>query len=336
MNVDARSRFAMARIDVLQYLALSLLLCRSLAFVVDPWARGTRATRLAATRYGPPPGDSRSAKKIGHVVPSDGAENSDHEDARLKQELQDFLEVVVAASDPTHLPSILSRNMDLVLRASAGPAGIRAVEAAMRGIQERHGDDAAGLASQALDTILTGAEAFVENAHQLDSQNKQLLGKVVRLLADKTLSDRAREGALDALLEREVDSFTPGFLRYVEGECDRIAAAPKLSPESSRLLEILRLVQARVVEELGRDMGEAAQVLGQLIGYESKSERLAVLDAGLAVRGLAFAEEMLSLAEEALDGFSRVPGGADPDLFACVNDIRDRLRFHIDKERDFQ
>jgi hypothetical protein len=300
-----------------------------------PVTRTTRS-RLTATRYGPPPGDGSVKVDLRDVDDAESRGGHGGDDARLEQELREFLEKVVSASDPSHLPSILSRNMDLVLRASSGPGGIRAVEAAMRGIQERHGDGAAELANQALDTILTGAEAFVENAHQLDSQNKELLGKIVRLLADKTLTDRSREDALDSLLEREVDSFTPGFLRYVEGECDRIAAAPKLSPESSRLLEILRLVQTRVVEELGRDMGEAAQALVQLIGYESKSERLAVLDAGLAVRGLDFAEEMLSLTEEALDGFTSVPGGVDSELLVCVNDIRDRLRFHIDKERDFQ
>jgi hypothetical protein len=249
-----------------------------------------------------------------------------------------LLERIVAAKDPYHLPSILSRNMDLILRVSGAPGGVRAVESALQEARDRRpGDEAAGqLLGQALDLILSSAEGFVEQARGLDSQNKELLGRIVRVLADRSLADRDREVALDALMEREAENLTPGFLRHVESECDRVAGAPRLSPESSRLLEILRLVQARAVEEAGRGLGEAAQVLGQLAGYESSSERLAVLDAGVTVRGLDFASEMLSLSEEALDGFDRVPGGADADLVNCIREIRDRLASHVDKQESFQ
>jgi hypothetical protein len=125
-------------------------------------------------------------------------------------------------------------------------------------------------------------------------------------------------------------------LRHIEGECERIAAAPKMTPESARLLEILRIIQTRALEELGLDLGQAAQALGQLIGYESKSERTAVLEAGLAVQGVDFAREMVALTEEALDGFARVQGGADPDLVECVKEIDKRLRSFLERDAAFQ
>ena len=75
-------------------------------------------------------------------------------------------------------------------------------------------------------------------------------------------------------------NFTPGFLRHLDGERARIANAPRMTPESARRLEIIRIIQARVLEELGTDLGEAAVVLGQLMGYEKEEELRAVLDAG--------------------------------------------------------
>merc|ERR1712070_1122848 len=101
-----------------------------------------------------------------------------------------------------------------------------------------------------------------------------------------------REEALDQVMKEEKKHFTSGFLRHIEGECDRISHQKTLTPESTRLLEILRMIQTRVLEELGQDLGEAALVLGQLMGYEKEEELLGVLDAGLTVRGNEFALEM--------------------------------------------
>jgi hypothetical protein len=316
------------------FLYLNVLLSRhdSHSFALERLVSRTRVRTgpsfvLAATRYGPPPDVLRQP------LSDDGRDDGDDQ---LKRDFQDLVDRVVTVKDPSHLPSLLSKNMDLILRVSA-PDRVGVVESALQEMQLRNpGDEAAELMDRALDVILAGAEGFVEQAQRLDSQNKKLLGKVIRVLADKGLTDRDREDALDVLMEGEVENFTPGFLRYVESECERVAGAPKLSPESTRLLQILRLVQTRAVEELGRGLGEAAQVLGQLVGYESVSERLAVLDAGVTVRGLEFATEMLSLAEEALDGFTRVPDGADPDLVNCVQGIRERLVFHVDGEESFR
>ena len=61
------------------------------------------------------------------------------------------------------------------------------------------------------------------------------------------------------------------------------------------MLEILRVIQARILEELGKGIGEGAIVVGQLLGYDEKAERLAVLDAGLAVRGIDFAHEWFGI-----------------------------------------
>ena len=102
-----------------------------------------------------------------------------------------------------------------------------------------------------------------------------------------------------------------------------------MTPESVRLLEIIRVIQTRVLEELGKDLGEAAQVLGQLIGYDTKAERLAVLEAGLTVRGPDFAKELMALTEEALEGFERVPEKVDPGLVECIQEIDGRLKTFV-------
>ena len=50
-------------------------------------------------------------------------------------------------------------------------------------------------------------------------------------------------------------------------------------------------------------LGEAALVLGQLIGYTNESEALAVLDAGLMLHGVEFARQIKMYTTQALDGF---------------------------------
>ena len=76
-------------------------------------------------------------------------------------------------------------------------------------------------------------------------------------------------------------------------------------------------------------------MLGQLLGYDDENERLAVLDAGLAVRGVDFANELISLTEEALDGFRTVQQQqqqVDPDLVKSVQVINERIQLFIEKE----
>jgi hypothetical protein len=85
-----------------------------------------------------------------------------------------------------------------------------------------------------------------------------------------------------------------------------------------------------------QDIGEEALVLGQLLGYDDARERLAVLDAGLTVRGIDFAKQMAALTEEALEGFTRVPCGADPDLVERVSQIDSRLREFIEEQKTLQ
>ena len=109
-----------------------------------------------------------------------------------------------------------------------------------------------------------------------------------------------------------------------------------MTRESARLLDILRMVQTRVLEELGKEMGQGAIVLGQLMGYDNQDELLGVLEAGLTVRGRDFAVELASLTQEALDGFKRVPGGVDPELVDKVSFIDQRLQEYLSDTNEFQ
>lgn len=69
-----------------------------------------------------------------------------------------------------------------------------------------------------------------------------------------------------------------------------------------------------------------------MLGYDDANERLAVLEAGLTVRGVGFAKKMAALTEEALEGFTRVPGGADPELVERVSEIQSRLERFISQQ----
>ena len=201
--------------------------------------------------------------------------------------------------------------------------------------------------SNAVNTILTFTETFVEQTASIEDTYKQVLNKIFTSIAPsvggltantsdkKTIS--IMENELDTLLQSESVSFTPGFLRHVEGECLRISNLKTPSSESTKMLQILRVIQTRILEELGKNIGEGAVVLGQLLGYENVNEQLAVLDAGLAVRGVEFARELSELTKEALDGFETVKkqqgeDGVDPELVKSVKLIDERIRSFIDKE----
>ena len=280
-------------------------------------------------------------------------------DARVAQQKVEFAQLlsdVVACTDVDHLPGIMTRKIDLLLNMQ-GFEGVAILKEAIEEAQQTGDEERIFAVESAVNLILTFAEEFVANATSLDEGNKKLLGKIVKEITsgwDKTSSTSSPseskgfgstastksnsrpgiddEARLDALFEREKDNFTPGFLRHLEGECKRIASASRLTPESGKLLETLRMIQARVVEELGQELGEGAVVLGQLLGYDNRSERLAVLDAGLTVRGVPFAKELVDLTAEALEGFERVPGGADPELVRIVTEIDERIRQFIEKK----
>jgi hypothetical protein len=254
---------------------------------------------------------------------------------QTKKQFRELLNQVMQVSDPQHIPSVLTKQMELILNLS-GEEGVETVEAILNEAREEQGDEAAERLEEVIDLVLSFAEAFVEQAVGIEDTNKKTLGKIIRAISNKDVAGRDREEALDELLAAERDNITAGFLRHIESECERIAAAPKMTPESARLMEILRIIQTRALEELGLDLGQAAQALGQLIGYESRAERTAVLEAGLAVQGEDFAREMVALTEEALEGFARVQGGADPDLVECVEEIDGRLRRFLERDPGFQ
>ena len=110
--------------------------------------------------------------------------------------------------------------------------------------------------SEAVNVLISFVETFVEQTKTMDDVYKQLLGKIFKSISPSggtsTDTNDTMENELDNLLSSEKEAFTPGFLRHVEGECNRIASLPTISPESAKMLQILRLIQTRVLEELGK------------------------------------------------------------------------------------
>ena len=271
--------------------------------------------------------------------------SDDDETAAAKRRFRSFLEecVAVSSKNPDHLPKLMADNVESIMSLH----GIDGTEVIGRLLEEAASSPGGGSEtgeqfqrlSHVVDVVLTFAEQLAEISTDFDKHNKHLLGKIIRMMTskDQSLTPLQKEERLDNWLAEEKHNFTPGFLRHLEGECSRIANAPKMTAESTRLLEIIRIIQARVLEELGKDIGgEAAVVLGQLMGYDSDVELLGVLDAGLTVRGISFASQMSDLTAEALGGFQKVPGGADPELVRKVNMINSRLNEFLEESDRFQ
>jgi len=239
-----------------------------------------------------------------------------------KQDFEELIQQILTVKDPQHVPSLLTKNLSTLLH-TVNEDMVKSVLETTENVEQ---------VSQVIDLILSFLQDFTEEAEKLDNQNKHLLGKIIRTMSNAgnpSSNSQEREENLDKLLSKE--NLTPAFLRHLQGECDRIAAAPKTTRESIRLLETLRVLQARVVEEIGKDLGEAAQVLGQLISYDTKTERLAVLEAGLTVRGIGFAHELRDLTQEALEGFMSI-AGAEEKLVEIVQEIDQRLKDYLERD----
>lgn len=319
---------------------------------------------LSVSRYGPQPTLSSPPESDDDDMDSSVTEASPWavKIAEQKEAFRLFVKEAMELSDkPHHLPRLLANNLALVVELAGGQEANEIVTYLLKEAMEQGGQSLHDQTLETVETILSFAEGFVDQALEMDAHNKKLLGKIIKAMGsakmgvvddnDNTvvgetwgLDDNdlnsfhglSHEERLDAILERERDNFTPGFVKHLEGECNRIANAPKMTRESARLLEILRVIQARVLEEIGKDLGEAALVLGQLMGYENDQELLGVLEAGLTVRGRDFAAEMKEHTEEALDGFRKVPGGVDPELLVRVTMIDKRLRSFLDQANEFQ
>lgn len=266
--------------------------------------------------------------------------SSNNNPHNTKAEFASLLNTVVASDKPEELPSLLATNIEMILSAMNTEGLIEQV--IQEDIQKQIGNvERLDELSSAVNVIINFVETFVEEAQSMEDVYKKLMGKIFQSISPnnqvgggsggESAAAAFGEAALEELLANEKEAFTPGFLRHVDGECNRIASLPTISPESAKMLEILRVIQARILEELGKGIGEGAIVLGQLLGYDEKAERLAVLDAGLAVRGVDFAHELKELTSEALEGFKGVQGGVDPGLVKSVEEIDERIQQFIEK-----
>mmetsp|Transcript_27835 Transcript_27835/g.39833 ORF Transcript_27835/g.39833 Transcript_27835/m.39833 type:complete len:367 (+) Transcript_27835:171-1271(+) len=288
----------------------------------------TKKNSQCYARYGPKEDDEINAS------------NSSEESLLLQQQtdtLRDLVKEIIEAKPPQSLPSIVTKYLDVLL-AIKGEDGVKALKLI---VQEASQPEEAEVACE---YILNFMEAFVEEAKAMEETNKLLLGKIMRAISpsDTTITSSSstsstsrsyREEKLDTILQEEKDNFTPGFLRHVENECRRLANSSSITKDSTRLLETLQIIYLRILEELGKNLGEGALVLGQLVGYDDAAERIAVLEGALTVRGVHFAKELSTLTKEVLEGFQEQDGKVvvvDQELVDRVKDIDDRLNGYLD------
>merc|ERR1719410_11152 len=256
---------------------------------------------------------------------------------KRKNEFNLLLKNIVNAKSAEDLPSLMTTNLDFLL-SMRGFEGVNLLQEALKEAESSDDEDYKNSVASACDYIVEFTSEFVEQTRQMDDNNKKLLGKFIKIMASKSTTsdnkttDREKERKLDEMISKEEQNFTPGFLRHMERECSRIESAPKVTPESAKLAQTLKIIQLRIIEELGKDLGEGAVVLNQLIGFEVREERLAVLEAGLVVRGVEFARSLYGLTKEALDGFNEIPDeiGVDPELKKRVEEISHATNLFIE------
>lgn len=252
---------------------------------------------------------------------------------------KDILNQVITVDKRENLPRICTQNIELLVNLKSEDS-VAICNDVME--EARRSNDQALIdnTEAAIQYIVYFVETFVTEAKLVDDKNKAILGQIIKVVIGRSSlleeisvedlpTELERENNLNEFLALNKEKFTPPFLRHLEGECKRIQNAPQNTPESMKLLQIIRMIQLRIVEELGQDLGEGAQVLGQLIGYDDKQERMAVLEAGLTVRGVEFAAELSGMTGEALIGFQKQIGGVDQNLFTIIQEIHDYIQVFI-------
>jgi len=268
--------------------------------------------RAAIPRYGPTdPID---------VIPLDVV--SEEQQKRETDTFRSLIEKLLVI-EQQHVPSLLTNNMELLLAVLP-----------QREILELIVDDNPAQEEEVIAIInYLGefVEAFVEEAKDFDRGYKELLGEIIKVMHGKNEWSN-KEDELDDFLASHSDALTPGFLRHLEGECQRIEGSPKTTPDTVRLLEIMRTIRVRVVEELGKQsLGEGAAVLSQLLAYDDEKERRAVMQAGLELRGLEFAIELESMSQEALQTMEKVD--ADPELVFRLTGLHEGVQKFIESKK---
>lgn len=225
-------------------------LAHTTSFTVTSLFRQGSISFSAAPRYGP-------TESTINEDPDEEQVAWEKKDAiRVAQQRVDFQKLinqVLSTTKTEHLPGLMTKNLELLLQ-MRGYEGVELIQTAIDGARESRGEEGANQVMTAIDFMLSFTEEFVDQAKTMDNGNKELLGKIIRAMTDNKdrLSAREKEEHLDQIMNDEKEKFSTGFLKHIDGECDRIANAPTMTPESSRLLEIMRIIQTRVLEELGK------------------------------------------------------------------------------------
>ena len=222
----------------------------TISFNVIPSFRKQSIAFFAAPRYGPTEATINEDPDEEQVA---WEKKDTQRVAQQRMDFQNLINQVLSTTKTEHLPGLMTKNLELLLQ-MRGYEGVELMQTAIDEAREAHGEEGANQVMTAIDFMLSFTEEFVDQAKTMDNGNKELLGKIIRAMTDNKdrLSAREKEEHLDQIMNDEKEKFSTGFLKHIDGECDRIANAPTMTPESSRLLEIMRIIQTRVLEELGK------------------------------------------------------------------------------------
>ena len=212
---------------------------------IDRFQDATTSTQLDVSRaggrrYGPPASlaDDDDGVMDGSRAPFSSRSKEVKTDEAVLEEFRALLDKVTATEKTEHIPGLLTRNLEFLLLHTTTYTITMVLEEAQAN------NDQETLA--ALEVVVSFIEEFVEQAQAVDKQNKEMVGKIVNMMKKKD------EVKLDRFFRDHRQELTPAFVRHLEGECERIANAPKMTPESSRMLEMIYTIQTRVLEELGK------------------------------------------------------------------------------------
>ncbi|GMH50587.1 hypothetical protein TrRE_jg11399 [Triparma retinervis] len=190
-----------------------------------------------------------------------------------------------------------------------GKKGAEVIQGYME--SEKGGEDERELNGMLISYVIDFLELFVSSAADRSDANKALMSELVKIVTGRVKGvegayvegdGKVTEEDVDKWMDENAKRFDGGFIRYLDSEVHRVTSSPNQSQPVIKTGSILKIVRVRVLEEVGKRMGEEIEVMNQVLGYDKDGIRERVVLAGLEARGRDMAERLKAVCEEVLEG----------------------------------
>ncbi|CAM9766091.1 unnamed protein product [Ectocarpus sp. 6 AP-2014] len=297
-------------------------------FVGDPFVDLIAPTEYAASDAS---GDSSRDSTPLPPSPAGGATPPLPEPTtRDRQRFERIMEEVLEEEKEEELPAILSRHVDFLLSVD-----VTALTNDL--IRQEPTLTRVNTLRNAYEFIVSFLESMVESTVDVQKENQTLLRLIVE--AAKTSPE-----VFDKRMKTLQDRFTFEFVKYLDGEVERLEKVEKDMAEKKRkrkvpaekddmpmggdgneVLNVIRIVRTRVCAQLDLMMGEDVAVLTRMLSYDDRFMMRAALRTVLRDKSPKEIAAFGALVSKTLGDVVALGSGVDPVLRSKLSDMSEDI-----------